>query len=192
MLAEALPAKMPRASPGGLHRVWTSAPGPQWRRSADLWFLAVTVFPHVGCSYPSQGPGVQRASRCNRVLIAPLSLGSEFDLCPKAITFRVLCQLERLGVRNACPLHPASVRTQIRGCSCSVISDCLLPRGRQPSRLLCPWGSPERTLAWVAMSSSRASSRPRDGTRESCLHPRQVDPFPVRHLGDARIPFKSC
>ena len=91
--------------------------------------LGVTAFPHVGCPYPSQDPGVQRVSRFNRVLIPPLSLGLEFDLCPKAITFRVLCQLERLGVRNSGTLHPASVRAQIRGCSCSVISDSLLSRG---------------------------------------------------------------
>ena len=47
----------------------------------------------------------------------------------------------------------------------SAMSDYLPPHGLQPTRPLCPWDSPE----WVAMSSSRGSSRPRDGTHISCL-----------------------
>ena len=63
----------------------------------------------------------------------------------------------------------------------SVMSDSLQPRGRQPARLLCPWGSPgkntgvgdlvdcsppgssvhvilqSRILEWVAISYSRGS-----------------------------------
>ena len=44
----------------------------------------------------------------------------------------------------------------------SVMSDSLWPHGLQPTRLLCPWDYPARILEWVAISSSRGSSWPRD------------------------------
>ena len=52
--------------------------------------------------------------------------------------------------------------------ACSVLADSLWPRGLQPARLLCPWGSPARTLEWGAVPSSRGSSQPRDWTHISC------------------------
>ena len=37
----------------------------------------------------------------------------------------------------------------------------------QPARLLCPWDSPGENAGVGCQASSRASSRPRDGTRIS-------------------------
>ena len=42
------------------------------------------------------------------------------------------------------------------------MSDSLWPYGPQPTRFLCPKISQARILEWVAISSSRGSSRPRD------------------------------
>ena len=42
-------------------------------------------------------------------------------------------------------------------CACSVVSDSLWP-----TRLLCPWNFQARVLEWVAISSCRVSSPPRD------------------------------
>ena len=56
-------------------------------------------------------------------------------------------------------------------CMCvsrSVASNHLQPRGLQPTRILYPWNSPGRILEWVAISSSRRSSQPRDQTQVSC------------------------
>ena len=41
--------------------------------------------------------------------------------------------------------------------------------GLQPSRLLCPGTFQVRTLEWVAISTSRGSSQPRDRTQVSCV-----------------------
>ena len=46
-------------------------------------------------------------------------------------------------------------------CTCMLMGPC----GLLPARLLCPWNSPARLLEWVAISSSRISSQPRDQTR---------------------------
>ena len=43
---------------------------------------------------------------------------------------------------------------------CSVVFDSLWLQGLQPARLLCPWGVSRQE--WVAMSSSRGSSQPRN------------------------------
>ena len=40
-----------------------------------------------------------------------------------------------------------------------------------------------RRLEWVAMSSSRGSSQPRDQTQASCLLHWQVSSLPLVHLG---------
>ena len=40
----------------------------------------------------------------------------------------------------------------------------LQPYGLWPARLLCPWDIQARILKWVAISSSRGSSQPRDQT----------------------------
>ena len=53
--------------------------------------------------------------------------------------------------------------------SCLVVSDTLRPPGLKPAKLLCPWDFPARILEWVAISSSRGSSRPRDWTPISCV-----------------------
>ena len=45
-------------------------------------------------------------------------------------------------------------------CVCSVVSHSLHPHGLQPASLLCPWDSPGKNTRWVAVSSSRVSSRP--------------------------------
>ena len=61
---------------------------------------------------------------------------------------------------------------------CSVVSDSLQPHELQPTRLPCPWDFPgepvhgisqARILEWVAISSFRGSSQPRDGTHFSCI-----------------------
>lgn len=52
-------------------------------------------------------------------------------------------------------------------CVCSVAESCPTPppHGRQPARLLCPWGSQAGLLECAALSFSRASSsRARDRT----------------------------
>ena len=53
--------------------------------------------------------------------------------------------------------------------ACSVVSDSLWPYSLQPTRVLCPWDFPARRLELVAISSSRRSSQPRDGTPVSCI-----------------------
>ena len=61
---------------------------------------------------------------------------------------------------------------------CSVVSDSLQPHELQPTRLPCPWDFPgepvhgisqARILEWVAISSFRGSSQPRDGTHFTCI-----------------------
>ena len=51
----------------------------------------------------------------------------------------------------------------------SVMTDSLRPHGLQPARLLCPQDSPGKNTEWVAISSSRGSSWPRDQTHISCV-----------------------
>ena len=60
--------------------------------------------------------------------------------------------------------------------SCSVLSDSLRLHGLWPTRLLCLWYYPSiqypsipGILEWVAISSSRGSSQPRDQTHVSCV-----------------------
>ena len=36
----------------------------------------------------------------------------------------------------------------------SVVSDSLQPHGLQPTRLLCPWDSPDKILEWVSIPFS--------------------------------------
>ena len=47
---------------------------------------------------------------------------------------------------------------------CTEPRPALGPPGLQPTRPLCPWGSPGKILERVAISSSRGSSPPRDQT----------------------------
>ena len=58
------------------------------------------------------------------------------------------------------------------------------PNGLQPITLLCPWDFQGRTLEWVAISSSRGSSWPRDlNPCLLCLLHWQADSLPLSHLG---------
>ena len=52
---------------------------------------------------------------------------------------------------------------------CSVVFTSWWCCGLQAARLLCPWDSPGKILEWVAMPSSRGSSRLRAQTRVSCV-----------------------
>ena len=51
-------------------------------------------------------------------------------------------------------------------CCAKLLQSCptLWPHRLQPTGLLCPWDSLGRILEWVAMSSFRGSSQPRDPT----------------------------
>ena len=54
----------------------------------------------------------------------------------------------------------------------SVVSDSVSPctvAHQPPARLLCPWDSPGKRLEWVAMPSSRGSSRTRNKTHTSYI-----------------------
>ena len=51
----------------------------------------------------------------------------------------------------------------------SVVFNSLQFHGLQPTWVLCPGISQARILEWVAISSSRGSSQPRDGTHVSCI-----------------------
>ena len=63
-----------------------------------------------------------------------------------------------------------SFNVDVHACSVtSVMSDSFWPLGLQPARLLCPRDSPGMNTGWVAISSSRGSSWPRDQTRISCV-----------------------
>ena len=48
--------------------------------------------------------------------------------------------------------------------SLSCVRLFVTPWSTQPASLLCPWDSQARILDWLAMTSSRRSSRPRDRT----------------------------
>ena len=63
----------------------------------------------------------------------------------------------------------------MRACSvASVLTDSLRRYGLQPTRVLCPWDSPGKTLERVAISSSRGSSQPRGRTSVSYFSCRWV------------------
>ena len=51
----------------------------------------------------------------------------------------------------------------------SVVPDSLWPRGLKPASLLCPWNFSGNNTEWVAISTSRRSSWPRDWTQVSCV-----------------------
>ena len=64
------------------------------------------------------------------------------------------------------------------------LQSCLTLCDPVDCRLLCPWDSPGRMLEWVAISSSRRSSPPRDQTGISChLLPWQAGSLPLMPLG---------
>ena len=70
-----------------------------------------------------------------------------------------------LPVTEVVPLH-----WSVCVCACSVVSNSLRPHRLQSARLLSVHGILQaRILEWVAMPSSRESSRPRDQTRVSCI-----------------------
>ena len=77
------------------------------------------------------------------------------------------------------PRHHPKPFQHPRDFCCLVTQSCLIllqPHGLKPARLLCPWDSPARILEWVAISSSRGSSWPRDSIRISphLLHDKQI------------------
>ena len=81
-------------------------------------------------------------------------------------------------------------------CACSVTKSCLALCN--PVDCSLPGSSVHRifqarTLEWVAISSSREASRPRDQTRISCrlLH-WQTDSLPLSHLGRPRRNTHKC
>ena len=53
--------------------------------------------------------------------------------------------------------------------SSSVTSDFVTPWTVVSARLLCPWNFPGRILEWIAISSSRGSSQPREWSHVSCV-----------------------
>ena len=57
------------------------------------------------------------------------------------------------------------------------------------ARLLCPWDFPGKNTGWVAISSSRGSSRPRDQTQVSCLAGRF---FTVWATKEAQLLLRRC
>ena len=60
------------------------------------------------------------------------------------------------------------------------------------TRLLCPWHFQARILEWVAVSSSRGASQPRDRTLICCISGNihwQVDSLPLNHLGGCHTPL---
>ena len=44
----------------------------------------------------------------------------------------------------------------------------LQPYGLQPTRVLRPWGFPDKNTGWLTMPSSRGASQPRDQAHVSC------------------------
>ena len=64
-----------------------------------------------------------------------------------------------------------NVHVWVCGCAHACAQFCLIqwPHGWQPDSLLDPWGFSARIVEWVVISSSRASSRPRDWTYVSCI-----------------------
>ena len=65
--------------------------------------------------------------------------------------------------------------------SCSLLSGSLQPCGLQPTRLLCPWGSPGKNAGVGCMPSSRGSSPFRDRTHVSLAPAWQAASLPVSH-----------
>ena len=67
----------------------------------------------------------------------------------------------------------------------AVATNSVPPHGRQPTRLLVQGIFQARILQWVATSSSRGSSQPRNRTRISSI---AADSLPLRHLGSPMLP----
>ena len=72
--------------------------------------------------------------------------------------------------------HISRIQVSINNCSdcvCvlsrSAMSDSLRLCGLQPTRLLCPWNSPGKSIEWGAIPFSRGSSQPRDRMWSSAL-----------------------
>ena len=78
--------------------------------------------------------------------------------------------MKYMNIHSACMC--AHVRTQSSLTLCSTM---------ETFRLLCPWIFHARTLEWVTISSSRASSQPRDRTLR-LLHCREIL-NPLSHWG---------
>ena len=69
--------------------------------------------------------------------------------------------------------------------ACSVVSDCLRPRGRQPARLLCPWDFPGTDIA-VSNHALLQGIFPDQGLNQRLLHC-QADSLRLCHLGSPNL-----
>ena len=100
-------------------------------------------------------------------------------------------------VLELCPLFTSCVRIRLcccnKGCvcavSCSVAQLCLTllrPHGHSPPGSAVQGILQARILEWVAISSSRGSSRPRDRTHISCIG-RQI----LNHWATWEAPYQT-
>ena len=84
---------------------------------------------------------------------------------------RAACFLETFNIKSLNRIRSVHFYSRVScmgGCVLSCVQ-LLRPQGLQPARLLCPWDSPGNNTAWVALSLSRRSSRPRHWPCISCL-----------------------
>ena len=99
---------------------------------------------------------------------------------------------------NESALHirwPASASIlSMNKCVVLVAQSCLTlcdPMDCRPPRLLCPWDFPARILEWVAISFSRGSCQPSDGTWVSCTAGRFFTNWATREAPIFRVNFLS-
>ena len=144
------------------------------------------------CRYPSPGLGSRGSPGLTEASSLPLSLGLEFDLCPKAIMFRVVCQLERLGVRSISTLRPASVRTQIRGAhaqSCPALCDPWTLALQAP--LSVGFCRENTGVGWHVLLQGVFPAQGWNPRVLSLLQ-QQVHPSPLHHQGTHMVPLSSA
>ena len=84
------------------------------------------------------------------------------------------------------PSWSSRVFAEQTACVCSAVSDSLRPHDCSPPVSSVHGILQERRLEWVAISSSRGSSRPRDRTHISCVS--QADSLPLHHLAFPLFP----
>ena len=82
---------------------------------------------------------------CRKALMLPICMLSYLNLCHRVLH-----------------THRCAVL-------CSVMSDSGWAQGPEPARLLCPWDSPGKNTAVVAVPASRGSSPPRSWIHGSCI-----------------------
>ena len=114
---------------------WQSYCEAAWKAFAKKLWVAAWALP--GNTFPLSWSGSRGGRRAQQ------SAGSICLWCPEA------------PVRAATPHGGGLVTKSFR---------LLRPRGLEPARLLCPWGFQAGTLEWVALPSSRGTSRCRGQT----------------------------